>query len=105
MDRRTSTIIDQIKALMAKEALLTFPNFNEEFEIDTDVSKLQLQACISRNLEWQASSLYSRELQPGQTRYTTTERKLLSIVETLKEFRNILLGQQIKVHTDHENLT
>ena len=26
-------------------------------------------------------------------------------METLKEFRNILLGQKIKVHTDHENLT
>ena len=27
------------------------------------------------------------------------------MVEVLKEFRSILLGQQIRVHTDHENLT
>eukprot|EP00957_Ditylum_brightwellii_P134835 10280133-Ditylum_brightwellii.AAC.1 len=37
--------------------------------------------------------------------YATTEKEILAIVEALKEFGNILLGQRITVYTDHENLT
>jgi hypothetical protein len=47
---------------------------------------------------------YSRKLNSAQKRYTTGKQELLSIVETLKEFKNILLGQKLIVHTDHKNL-
>jgi hypothetical protein len=49
-------------------------------------------------------AFYSRKLNSAQTSYTTSEQELLSIVETLKEFRDILLGQQVIVHTDHLNI-
>ena len=34
-----------------------------------------------------------------------TGKKLLSIVETLKYFQNILLGHKIGVFMDHKNIT
>jgi RNase H-like domain found in reverse transcriptase len=40
---------DKTKAIMAKETLVTFPDFTKEFEIHTDASKLQLGACISQD--------------------------------------------------------
>jgi hypothetical protein len=37
---------EKMKAIMAKETLVTFPDFTKEFKIHTDASKLQLGACI-----------------------------------------------------------
>ncbi len=94
---------DDMKRIIAKETLLTYPNFSKPFQIHTDASDLQLGACISQ--DGKPLAFYSRKMNPAQTRYTTTEQELLSIVETLKEFRTILLGQQITIYTDHKNLT
>ena len=92
-----------MKIIVGKHTLLAYPDFNEKFEIHTDASHTQLGAVISQR--GRPIAFYSRKLNPAQTRYTTTERELLAIVETLKEFRNILLGQDIRVYTDHKNLT
>ena len=102
-DTKCQKAFDSIKKIVSRETLLSYPNFNEPFDIHTDASKLQLGAVISQ--KGKPIAFYSRKLNPAQVNYTTTERELLSIVETLKEFRNILLGQSIRVHTDHKNLT
>jgi len=90
------------KRIIAKETLLAYPDFNKPFQIHTDASHYQLGAVVSQ--DGRPIAFYSRKLNPAQTRYTTTERELLSIVETLKEYKNILLGSEIEVFTDHKNL-
>ncbi len=49
-------------------------------------------------------AFFSCKLSDTQCRYSVTELKLLSIVETLNEFKGMLWGQQIKGYTGHKNL-
>jgi hypothetical protein len=77
-----------MKKIMVRETILAYPNFEIPFAVHTDASAYQLGAVISQN--GKPIAFYSRKLTPTQTWYTTTERELRSIVETLKEFRTIL---------------
>jgi RNase H-like domain found in reverse transcriptase len=69
MTKECQTAFDDIKKLIAKETLLTYPIFKKPFEIHTDASKVQLGACISQ--EGKPVAFYSRKLNPAQTGYTT----------------------------------
>ena len=95
---------DKIKQIVGCETLLSYPDFNLPFEIHTDANHTQfLGVVISQKNK--PIAFYSRKLQLAQRQYTTTEHELLSIIKTLTEFKNILLGQQIVVYTDHKNLS
>ena len=89
--------------MLGREVLLAYPDFNALFEIYTDSSKLQIAAIISQ--KGKPIAFYLQKMNSAQQNYTTTEKELLSIVATLKEFRDILLGHHITVYTDHKNLT
>jgi hypothetical protein len=73
-----------------------------DFHVYTDSSDCKLGAVIMQ--DDCPLAFYGRKLNSAQKRYTTGKQELLSIVETLKEFKNILLGQKLVVHTDHQNL-
>jgi hypothetical protein len=47
---------------------------------------------------------FSRKLTEMQQKYSVTEIELLAIVETVKEFKGTLWGQNLIVNTDHQNL-
>ena len=102
MRHQSAFDVDGIKNALAREVMLAYPNFNEEFEIYCDASKRQLGAVITQNNR--PIAFFSRKLSEAQNKYGVTELELLSIVETLKEFKGMLWGQTIKVFTDHKQL-
>jgi hypothetical protein len=94
---------DNVKAAVAKETVLAYPDFSKPFEIYTDASSTQLGAVITQDNR--PIAFFNRKLSKMQLKYSVTEIELLAIVETLKEFKGMLWGQDIKVYTDHKNLT
>ena len=94
---------DDVKATIAKEVVLAYPDFDKVFEIYTDASTKQLGSVITQSNR--PLAFFSRKLSVQQQKYSVTKIKLLAIVETLKEFKGMLWGQCIKVYTDHKNFT
>jgi hypothetical protein len=98
---------DKIKKVIGTElhVLLCYSDCNKPviFHLYTDASDHQLGAVIMQDKK--PIAFYSRKLNTSQKRYTTTERELLSAIETCKEYKNILLGYPIIVFTDHKNNT
>jgi Cu2+-containing amine oxidase len=74
--------------MLAKEAFLQDPDHNKPFHIYADASDYQLGSVIMQKGKQAAS--FSRKLNTAQRNYTTGEKELLSIVETLKEYRTML---------------
>jgi hypothetical protein len=79
---------DNIKADIAKETALAYPDFLKPFEIYTNASSMQLGAVIPQDNR--PVAFFGRKLSKMQQKYSVTEIELLAIVETLKEFKRML---------------
>jgi hypothetical protein len=81
---------------------LAYPDYSKVFEIYTDASSKQLEAVITQDNR--PIAFFSWKVSNAQRKYSVTKIELLAIAKTLKEFKGMLWGQNIKMFTDHPNL-
>ncbi len=92
---------NHVKATITKDVVLAYLEYSKVFGIYTDASSKQLGALITQDNR--PIAFFSWKLSNTQRKYSVTKIKLLAIVETLKEFKGMLWGQNIKVFTNHTN--
>ena len=78
------------KNLIARDIVLAYPDFSKNFVIYTDASKRQLGAVVTQDNR--PIAFFGRKLSGPQHKYSIIELELLSIVETLEEFKGMLFG-------------
>jgi hypothetical protein len=98
----TAAAFQDIKTVLARNVWLAFPDYSRTFHVFADASGRQIGGVIVQGKR--IIACFSRSLTDTQRKYSTMEWELLSVVEILKEYRTMLLGFPVTIHTDQKNL-
>jgi hypothetical protein len=79
---------DHIKATIARDMVLAYPDYSRVFEIYAYASSKQLEAAITQKNR--PTAFFSWKFSGAQCKYRVTEIELLVIVETLEELKGML---------------
>lgn len=97
---------DKVKLALTSAPVLTLPNKDGQFILDTDASEFAFGAELVqiRDNEERTISYASLSLLPEQRKYCTTRKELLVVVVFTRYYRYYLLGRPFIIRTDHSSL-
>ena len=88
---------DELRRALQKEPVLQTPDYSIPFTLHTDASNRGVGAVLSQSQDDDSDlpvAFYSRKLLPRETRYTTTEKECLAVVNAVQHFAVYLLGRR-----------
>jgi hypothetical protein len=97
---------EKLKQLLVNPPVLTLPDFNKHFIIQSDASKKAFGAILSQQTEdgEKPIAYASRTTTDSETRYNATELELAAIAWGLNHFHQYINGRKVNIVTDHKPL-
>eukprot|EP00731_Ephydatia_muelleri_P004957 Em0002g1133a len=97
---------DELKSRLLSAPILSFPDFEKPFILDTDACQYGIGAVLSQDHDGEEKVVAygSRTLSKAERKYCVTRKELLAVVTFTKHFRPYLLGRHFTLRTDHSSL-
>lgn len=99
---KTQAAFENLKQAMTHLPTLTLPDFTKPFEVTTDASILVVGAVLSQ--ESRPLAFFSKKLTPRLSASSTYVCELYALTESIKRWRQYLLGSTFKIFTDHKRI-
>ena len=92
---------DEIKSLLTSAPILSHPDFNYPFIVQTDACDIGIGGILCQrinNLE-RAICYISRTLQPAERKWSIREKEALAIIWSIEQFRPFVVGSSFIVES------
>lgn len=93
---------ENLKTALMHTPVLTLPDFTKVFVIQTDASNTGIGAVLLQ--EGHPISYFSKPLAPSLRQSSAYCREMYAITESVKKWRQYLLGRKFIIETDHRSL-
>lgn len=93
---------ENLKVALTSAPVLSLPNFNELFIVETDASDVGVGAVLLQHDH--PLAYFSKKLSLRMQRASAYVRELYAITEAVKKWRQYLLGRKFLIRTDQKSL-
>jgi hypothetical protein len=91
-----------LKKILTTAPVLALPDIEKPFDVYCDASGTGIVGVLIQ--DGRAIAYASRQLRRHEEHYPTHDLELLVVIHTLKVWRHYLLGNLVRIYTDHKSL-
>lgn len=101
-DGQSRKSFEDLKKALLTPPVLQMPNFDEEFDMECDVSRNGIGAVLTH--QGHPITFYSQNLKGKSLSYSAYEKEMLPILSIVRKWRQYLLGRRFTIRTYQKSI-